>query len=77
MFRSLHGRRLVDINHFFKQIMNSRHEKFDCSFLDMDFKMEIRKGYCSKFKFECKMCGTVTYLPKMKTKLSIYLLIKQ
>lgn len=44
------------------QILNSRHEKFDCSFLDMEFKMEIRKGYNSKFKFECKMCGTVTLI---------------
>lgn len=60
--RSLQGRRIVDINHFFTQIMNNRHDRFGCSFLDMEFKMEIRKGYSSKFKFECKMCSIVTFI---------------
>jgi len=57
--------------------MNSRHEKFGCSFLDMEFKMEIRKGYSSKFKFECKMCGTVTFISTENENENKYLPINQ
>jgi hypothetical protein len=56
------GRRIEDIKYLLNQIQNSRHKHFDCSFLDMDFKMEIQKGYSSKFKFEHKMCSTVTFI---------------
>jgi len=44
------------------QIQNSKHERFDCSFLNMEFKYEIRKGYSSEFKFQCKMCGTMSFI---------------
>lgn len=62
IYRSLEGRRIVDIRHLFEQIQNSRHEKFDCSFLDMVFLKEYRRGYSSTFKFECKMCGTTSLI---------------
>lgn len=47
----------MNIHHLFSQIQNSRHDKFDCSFLDMEFQNEQRKGYNSSFKFKCKMCN--------------------
>jgi len=55
--RSLEGRRIVDIKYIFDQIQNSRHEHFDCSFLDMVFQSECRKGYMSVLNFRCKMCN--------------------
>lgn len=57
IYSSLEGRRIVDINYVFEQIQSIRHEKFDCSFLDMVFLSEYRKGYSSVFKFKCKMCN--------------------
>jgi len=57
MCRSLEGRRIVDIKYLFDQIQNSKHEHFDCSFLDMVFQSECRKGYMSVFNFRCKMCN--------------------
>jgi len=41
----------------FKQIQSIRHDKFDCSFLDMVFQHECRRGYTSVFTFKCKMCN--------------------
>jgi len=29
---------------FFTQIMNSRHEQFGCSFIDMDLKWKLENG---------------------------------
>ncbi|XP_050065628.1 uncharacterized protein LOC126554615 [Aphis gossypii] len=55
--KSLEGRRIVDIQHLFTQIQQSKHDKFDCSFIDMEFQNEIRKGFNSVFKFKCKICG--------------------
>lgn len=75
--RSLNGRRIVDIRHLFTQIMNSRHEKFDCSFLDMDFISEIRKGYSSKFKFVCKMCGITSFISTENENENNYMPINQ
>jgi len=43
-------------NILFKQIQNSRPDRFDCSFLDMEFISEIRRGYSSIFKYICKIC---------------------
>ncbi|KAE9522485.1 hypothetical protein AGLY_017146 [Aphis glycines] len=57
MIQSLEGRRIVDIQHLFKQIQNSRHDRFGCSFLDMEFINEFRRGFSSIFKYKCKMCG--------------------
>lgn len=56
-YRSLEGRRIVNISHLFSQIQNSRHGKLECSFLDMEFLTEHRRGCSSTFKFRCKMCG--------------------
>lgn len=59
------------------QIMNSRHERFGCSFIDMDFKMEVRKGYSSTFHFECKMCGTTSCISTENKNENPYLPINQ
>lgn len=62
------GRRIVDINYFFKQIQESLHTgSFGCSFLDMDFVSEIHIGFLSKFKFKCRMCGIKTLILSEKT----------
>lgn len=64
----LAGRRIVDINYFFKQIQESLHNGgFGCSFLDMDFVSEIHVGFLSKFKFKCRMCGIKTLILSEKT----------
>jgi len=59
-FRRLEGRRIVDINHLFEQIKKIRHEPFNCSFVDMVFISETRKGYMSVFTFKCKMCNIIS-----------------
>jgi len=59
------------------QIMNSRHERFGCSFVDMEFQMEVRKGYSSTFNFECKMCGTTSCISTENEKENLYLPINQ
>lgn len=57
------GRRIVDINFLFEQIKSCRHVGgFGCNFLDMEYISEIRYGFMSKFKFECKMCGIKTII---------------
>ncbi|CAI6362985.1 unnamed protein product [Macrosiphum euphorbiae] len=56
----LEGRRIVDINHLFEQIKKIRHEPFNCSFVDMLFISETRKGYMSVFTFKCKMCNIIS-----------------
>ena len=44
----LNGRRIVEIDHIFNEILNSRHSGgFGCSFLDMIFKKEEKQGYYS------------------------------
>jgi len=64
----LAGRRIVDINYFFKQIQENLHTgSFGCNFLDMDFVSEIRVGFLSKFKFKCRMCGIKTLILSEKT----------
>ncbi|KAL4123337.1 hypothetical protein QTP88_015534 [Uroleucon formosanum] len=64
----LSGRRIVDINYFFKQIQESLHTRsFGCSFLNMDFVSEIHVGFLSKFKFKCRMCGIKTLILSEKT----------
>lgn len=52
----LQGRRFVDIGHIFKSIQCIRHEGFDCTFSNLYFVKENRKGYFSQFIFKCKMC---------------------
>lgn len=74
MHRSLEGRRIVDIGYFFEQVQKSRHNKFDCSFLNMEFVAEYRRGYYSKFKFKCRMCGIISFIKSENTQ---YLPINQ
>lgn len=76
-FSLLEGRRIVDINYLFTQIQESRHEKFDCSFVDMEFKSELRKGYISIFTFKCKMCGTMSKIASENPNDTKYLGINQ
>lgn len=55
---SLEGRRIVDINHLFKEIVKiGKHRPFDCSFGDMYPISEKRMGLNSIVTFKCKMCN--------------------
>lgn len=51
------GRRFVNIKHIFDSIQSIKHEGFDCTFSDLKFVNEIRKGFFSTFVFTCKVCG--------------------
>lgn len=53
---ALSGRRIVDISFLFKSISLIHHTPFDCSFQNLVFKHEIRKGFFSEFLFECSLC---------------------
>lgn len=56
---SLFGRRIVDIAHIFKQIIDAdNHKPFDCIFKDMVCVNEKRDGLVSSFKFICSLCKT-------------------
>jgi len=57
-FNSLDGRRLVNIRYIFESIQSIRHQGFDCSFRDLEFTKEKRKGFFSTFCFTCKVCGS-------------------
>lgn len=76
-YRSLEGRRIVNISHLFSQIQNSRHANLQCSFLDMQFLTEQRKGYSSTFKFRCKMCGITSIITSENEHDSNYLPINK
>lgn len=52
----LNGRRIVDISYLFKSIASVCHTPFDCSFKNLIFSREIRKGFFSEFHFNCSMC---------------------
>lgn len=56
-WEKLEGRRIVDITHIFKSMQSIYHKGFDCTFRDLEFLSEIRKGYLSIFQFKCKICG--------------------
>jgi len=53
----LEGRRIVDLKHVFQSLQSIQHLGFDCSFRDLEFAKENRKGYYSTFHFNCKVCG--------------------
>lgn len=53
----LEGRRIVDLKHIFQSLQSIKHLGFDCSFRDLEFVKENRKGYYSTFHFNCKVCG--------------------
>jgi len=54
----LEGRRIVDLKHIFQSLQSIQHLGFDCSFRDLEFVRENRKGYYSTFQFNCKVCGS-------------------
>jgi hypothetical protein len=54
-FDSLDGRRLVNIKYIFESIQSIKHQGFDCTFRDLEFTKEKRKGFCSTFCFTCKV----------------------
>ncbi|CAH1102119.1 unnamed protein product [Psylliodes chrysocephalus] len=57
---TLSGRRIVDINYVFKQILSGKkHTPFDCSISDMKVINEFRNGYISTFMLQCKMCNII------------------
>lgn len=54
------GRRIVNVEHLFKQILNGeKHEPFDCSLINMKLVCEKRNGLFSKFYLRCEMCHLV------------------
>lgn len=57
-FDSLDGRRLVNIKYIFESIQSIKHKGFDCTFRDLEFSKEKRKGFFSTFCFTCKVCGS-------------------
>lgn len=56
-FKDMEGRRFVNIKHIFESIQLIKHVGFDCTFSDLEFTKEIRKGFFSNFLFICKICG--------------------
>jgi len=54
----IHGkfRIIVNMRHSFNSIHLINHEGFECSFRDLEFLKEGRKGFVSKFYFACKIC---------------------
>lgn len=54
--KDLEGRRIVNIKHIFESIKSINHEGFNCTFSDLEFTNEIRKGFLSIFLFTCKVC---------------------
>lgn len=53
----MRGRRIVDMNFVFKQILNCRHKGgLDCTFLDMELFSEHRKGFFCSWLFKCLVC---------------------
>ncbi|KAF2890373.1 hypothetical protein ILUMI_15800, partial [Ignelater luminosus] len=53
------GRRIVNVEHLFKQIFNSSvgHEPFNCNITNMYLTKERTVGLISIFHLKCKMCG--------------------
>lgn len=67
----------MNISHLFSQIQNNRHGNLQCSFLDMQFLSEQRRGYSSIFKFRCKMCGITSIITSENEHDSNYLPINK
>ena len=54
------GRRIVNIDHFLKNIMSvAVHAPFDCTIADMYPISEIRQGFISIIKLKCRMCNMI------------------
>lgn len=45
------------MRHIFNSIQLINHKGFECSFRDLEFLKERRKGFISTFYFACKICG--------------------
>lgn len=58
----LTGRRMIDVKYLFEQLSSIDHSPFNCTFKDFKFISENRQGFCSSFKFDCKMCGAKVVL---------------
>lgn len=58
----------MDISHLFEQIKTTDHDSaFGCTFIDMQFQSECRRGYKLVFiLFKCKMCGKSSSITKEK-----------
>lgn len=53
------GRRIIYVAFFKQQIKKicNHAPQFGCTFNNMDFKCEIKRGLRSGFVFQCNMCG--------------------
>lgn len=51
-WETLEGRRIVDIKQLFNSLQSIHHKGFNCTFRDLEFLKEIRKGYLSTFQFK-------------------------
>ncbi|CAH1103019.1 unnamed protein product [Psylliodes chrysocephalus] len=64
---TLEGNRIVNIKHFFKEIVSFNHcGMFSCTPRELEIVHEIRKGFMSQIVIKCKMCRvkkTVTTSP--------------
>ena len=60
---SVNGRRIFDIGHLFKQILNGKkHEPFECSIINMEILNEKINGLCSTFYLKCNFCNKIEVL---------------
>ncbi|KAL4084689.1 hypothetical protein QTP88_027614 [Uroleucon formosanum] len=58
---AVHGRRIININHFFGEIKKANdHSLFDCKFNDMVLIDEQMRGLDSVFHFKCSMCRKIS-----------------
>ncbi|RVE44807.1 hypothetical protein evm_010520 [Chilo suppressalis] len=57
-YEPVHGRRIIDINSFYKQIqtISNHNSLFDCNFSHISLLGERRTGLISKLKLKCNMC---------------------
>lgn len=55
---TLFGRRIVDIDHLFKQIKQEKHSGgLGCGFLEMDYVKEKLEGFHTTWTFRCRVCN--------------------
>src|SRR5690606_26884996 len=62
------GRRIVDIQHVFEQLLCvGRHEPFDCGLESMSVVKENRDGLHSTYTLKCKMCNCTKEIASNKS----------
>lgn len=56
---TLSGRRIFDVAHLFNEMkrMSKHNSLFECSFANMVLVTEEKKGFLSRYTFQCNMCG--------------------